>query len=487
MTVRRQIALLVAACVLTIAVMIGIMAASLWTSDYMGRRVAAIHGRLDVLGQLSAAVGNYGEQAAEVLLLNREQSEGLGPARVTIELLLPRLTQATRTEISTLSGMDEVQGALPQLEGARRIVELYHSIDVAMNNVLSLSRVGQRDAALGVLQRQVSFRIANELQPLLTGAADDERKEIDAQIARLGAAQRPLFIAAGAVAIIGLLAIIGLGLLLWRAVSAALAEERRRSAEAGQKLSTEVEARAAQLRAANEQLREIDRRRGQFLADVSHELRTPLTILRGEADVALRGKDDAALQRQSLERIQGQAADLSHLLEDLLEFARSAAEDQPYVMADIQLDEVVAAAAQEAQTLAAPREVVVRLQLGDQGRHLDGDFRRLKQALIIGLDNAIKHSPPGTTVTLATAIEGTDAKVSILDEGSGVDEVDLPRVFERFYRGRDEEDTLASGLGIGLAIAKDIVERHGGSISLSNRPEGGAVLAILLPVEHHTA
>jgi signal transduction histidine kinase len=156
-------------------------------------------------------------------------------------------------------------------------------------------------------------------------------------------------------------------------------------------------------------------------------------------------------------------------------------------MADIQLDEVVAAAAQEAQTLAAPREVVVRLQLGDQGRHLDGDFRRLKQALIIGLDNAIKHSPPGTTVTLATAIEGTDAKVSILDEGSGVDEADLPRVFERFYRGRDEEDTLASGLGIGLAIAKDIVERHGGSISLSNRPEGGAVLAILLPVEHHTA
>lgn len=487
MTVRRYAALLIAACVLTIAVMIGIMAASLWVSDYAARRVAGIHGRLDVLSQLSAAVGDYGQQAANIMLFDLEPSESLGPARVVVELLLPRLTQATRAEISSLAGMDEVQGALPELEGARRIIELYHAIDVSTNSVLALNRAGQRTQAMDVLQRQVSFRLSNELQPLLTGAADDERKEIDAEIARLGASQRPLFIAAGATVLVGLVLITGLAIALSRSIGRALAEERRRSTEAGEKLTSEVDARTTQLRAANEQLREIDRRRGQFLADVSHELRTPLTILRGEADVALRGKDDPQLQRQSLERIQGQAADLSHLLEDLLEFARSAAEDQPYEMADTQLDEVVAAAAQEAQTLAAPREVTVRLQLADQGRHLDADFRRLKQALIIGLDNAIKHSPPGAGVTIATALEGDRAKVSIADEGAGVDEADLPRVFERFYRGRDEADTLASGLGIGLAIAKDIVERHGGSISLSNRSEGGAVLAILLPVEHHTA
>lgn len=487
MTVRRHAALLIAACVLTIAVMIGIMVAALWASDYAARRVAAIHGRLDVISQLSAAVGDYGAQAANVLLFDREISEGLGPARTGIELLLPRLTQATRAEISSLAGMDEVQGALPELEGARRIIELYHSIDTAMNGVLALNRAGQRTQAMDVLQRQVSFRLANELRPLLTGAADDERKQIDAEIARLGASQQPLFIAAGATVLVGLALITGLAIALSRALTGTLAEERRRSTEAGEKLSMEVEARTAQLRTANEQLREIDRRRGQFLADVSHELRTPLTILRGEADVALRGKDDPALQRQSLERIQGQAAELGHLLEDLLEFARSAAEDQPYEMADTQLDEVVAAAAQEAQTLAAPREVRVRLQLDDQRRHLDADFRRLKQALIIGLDNAIKHSPPGTTVTISTATEGQNARVSILDEGAGVDEADLPRVFERFYRGRDEEDSLVSGLGIGLAIAKDIIERHGGSISLSNRLEGGAALAILLPVEHHTA
>jgi signal transduction histidine kinase len=486
MTVRRYVALLIAACIVTVVAMAGIMAVSLWLSDHMGRRVAAIHDRLDVLSQLSATAGHYGEQAAELLLFGREPSEGLEPTRIDMERLLARLTQATRAEISTLSDMEEVQSALPQLEGARRIIELYHSIDAALNNVLSLGRLGQKDSAVGVFQRQVAFRLVNELQPLLATAADDERSEAEAEIAKLATREQPLFVAAGVVAVAALLAIAALAIGLSRAVGAALSAERRRSSEAGEKLSSEVDARTAQLRAANEQLREIDRRRGQFLADVSHELRTPLTILRGEADVALRGEDDPGQQRQSLERIQGQAAELSHLLEDLLEFARSAAEDQPYVMADTQLDEVVTAAAQEAQTLAAPREVTVRLQLGDQGRHLDADFRRLKQALIIGLDNAIKHSPPGTGVTIATAMEGPHAKVSILDEGAGLDEADLPRVFERFYRGQDEEDTLVSGLGIGLAIAKDIVERHGGSISLSNRPEGGAALAILLPVEHQT-
>ena len=131
--------------------------------------------------------------------------------------------------------------------------------------------------------------------------------------------------------------------------------------------------------------------------------------------------------------------------------------------------------------LAAPREVAIVLELADHGRHISADFRRLKQALIIGLDNAIKHSPPGTTVSINTSVEGEQVRVAIADEGPGIDEADLPRVFERFFRGRDEADSLASGLGIGLAIAKDIVERHGGSISLGNRPQGGAALLILLP------
>ena len=522
MTVRRRVVVMTVACVVFVGMIIAVMVAGLWVSDHLARRVAGIHGRLDVLSQLSAKASNYGELAAGVMLLGGDKSDDLDAARIEIERLLARLTQSTRAEITTLSGMDEVKSELPELEGARRVVELYHSIDGAMNNVLSLQRGSQKDAALGVYQRSVSFRLANELLPLLDHAASDERDEIQTEIAKVGVVEGPLFIGLGTFVLLGLVAIVALGINLWRSISrplaaldararavvagendvsstaikgefaplskslaalaTAVAEQRRTFAESGERLTSEVEARTAQLRAANERLREIDRRRGQFLTDVSHELRTPLTILRGEADVALRGKDDPHLQRQSLERIQGQASELGQLLEDLIEFARTAAEDQALVIADTQLGEIVSAAAQEAQMLAAPREVAIAVDLADSGRHIDADFRRLKQALIIGLDNAIKHSPPGTTVTIVTSIEGEHASIAIADQGPGIDEADLPRVFERFFRGRDKADSFASGLGIGLAIAKDIVERHGGSISLGNRPEGGAALVILLPV-----
>jgi signal transduction histidine kinase len=522
MTVRLRVVVLTVACVVFVGLMAGAMVTGLWASDHLARRVAGIHGRLDVLSQLSAKASNYSEQAAEVLLLGGDKSDDLDAAKIDIERLLARLTQATRAEIATLSGMNEVQSELPELEGARRVIELYHSIDASMNNVLTLQRSGQKDVAVALYQRAVAFRLANELLPLLDRDASDERDEIGTEVAKVSAEQGPLFIGAGIVAALGLLSIVVLGIRLWgsiarpvatldararalvagevevspamlkgefaplsaslTALATAVAEQRRTFAAAGEKLTSEADARTTQLRTANDQLREVDRRRGQFLTDVSHELRTPLTILRGEADVALRGKDDPQLQRQSLERIQGQALELSQLLEDLIEFARTAAEDQPFVIADTQLDEIVSAAAQEAQMLAAPREVAIAVDLADHGRHIDADFRRLKQALIIGLDNAIKHSPPGTTVAVNTSIEGEQARISIADEGPGIDEADLPRVFERFFRGRDEADTIASGLGIGLAIAKDIVERHGGSISLGNRPEGGAELLILLPV-----
>src|SRR3569623_1442334 len=417
MTVRRRVVVLTVACLVFVGLMIGIMVAGLWISDNLARRVAGIHGRIDVLSQLQAKVGVYGEQAAETMLKGA-MTDDFKTARIDVELLLPRLTQATRAESTTLTDLDEVQGELPELEGARRIVELYHSIDALMNNALSLLRVGPKEVAFAADERSVSFRLANELLPLLQGAANDEREEIDREIAKTATAGQPLFIGAAAAGALGLAVIIGLGIGLWRGVAgsigaqrqqasgladgdvdvappalrgefeglaqslaslgSSLAAQRRTLAEAGERLTSEANARAAQLHDANEQLREIARRRGQFLAAVSHELRTPLTILRGEADVALRGKDDPQLQRQSLERIQGQASELGQLLEDLIEFARSTAEDRPLVMVDASLGEVVAAAAQEARMLASPREVAVVLAPGDGGRHIDADFRRLK-------------------------------------------------------------------------------------------------------------
>src|SRR4051812_28072470 len=120
MTVRRRVVVLTVACVVFAGLMVGAMVAGLWMSDHMARRVAGIHGRLDVLSQLSVTASNYGEQAAEVMLLGGK-SDALDAARIEIARLLARLTQSTRAEITTLSGMDELQSELPELEGARRV------------------------------------------------------------------------------------------------------------------------------------------------------------------------------------------------------------------------------------------------------------------------------------------------------------------------------------------------------------------------------
>ena len=132
--------------------------------------------------------------------------------------------------------------------------------------------------------------------------------------------------------------------------------------------------------------------------------------------------------------------------------------------------------------LAEPREAKVKLDLGDDGSRVEADFRRIRQALMIGFDNAVKHSPPGGTIGVETALLGDSVAIRITDEGPGVSDEDQPRVFERFYRGRNENELENEGLGIGLAIAKDILHRHGGTISLGNRPEGGAVLEYILPL-----
>lgn len=524
MSVRGRILALQIASLAALAVAIGLAWAGLWAADHGTRRVTAIVNRLDVLNQLDGKTGQYAQFAAEQLTTGRLRGGDLSSSRIAIEFLLAQLTQTTRAEIATLAGMNEVEEQLPEIEGSRRIIEVYHAIDSSVNRMLSEMRAGQAASAVEIYRVEISFRLANELRPLIESAAAGEREEVTAQLESLG---RTEVWFAGLAAAFGIIAVLGLSILalaLRRSVieplagltsrarilaaggkdeayalpaksefvslgssldrlSEAMAEQRERFAAAGEKLGAEVEARTVELRAANARLREIDHKRGQFLADVSHELRTPLTILRGEADVALRGKEDSALQRMALERIQSEAGELGKLLEDLINYARTEAEDAPYVIAEMRLDDVIVAAAQESETLAAPREVSVVVKLGDKGRHVNADFRRLKQGLLIGLDNAIKHSPPGGEVEISTTIEGDAVAIRIADQGEGVAATDLPHVFERFFRGRGKGEPMADGVGIGLSIAKDIIDRHGGSISLGNRPEGGAVLTIVLPLE----
>jgi signal transduction histidine kinase len=251
---------------------------------------------------------------------------------------------------------------------------------------------------------------------------------------------------------------------------------RSQAAEAGRLAS-----RDAAVDEGERRLSALEKRRAQFLADISHELRTPVTILRGEAEVGLRGSPGRDELRDTLERVQAQASELGDLLEDFIGYAREDSEEQEFKSAALRVGEIVAVAADEGAALAEPREVTIAIVLNDDGALVQGDQRRLKRVLLIGLDNAVKHSAPGGVVTIETHAAGREVVIRVLDDGSGVAEDERGRVFERFFRGRDERELQNRGIGIGLAIAREIVALHNGRISLDNRPEGGAVLTIALP------
>jgi two-component system OmpR family sensor kinase len=433
------------------------------------QRIDATNHKLDTIQTLGGATGRYATRVAQVLLAGREQQDELRAARLDMERGFARLAQGARDEASTATGGAETSDAITDVENARRMLELYHAIDLAAARAFVLDRDGHRDQAMEVYQHEVDFRLTTEFAALLDDAIAGEKRRLIAERLALDEFD-------SSAQLIG--AALGLALVLAMLVSWLLLS--RRAEATRPEVIAAFETHAEELRAANQRLRDTDVRRAQFLADVSHELRTPLTILRGEADVALLPNSNPQDQRRSLERIQDQADELGQLLDDLIAFARSDGESQPLVPGRILLDDVLATAVEEGQTLAEPREVTVTLVLNDKNIWIDADMRRLKQALIIGIDNAINHSPPGSAIAVELSRTADQARTRILDHGPGLSADDEHHVFDRFYRGANGSN--AFGLGIGLAIAKGIVEQHNGTISLANRPEGGAVLTIDLPL-----
>jgi len=506
----------------TIVALLALMAVTVEEARQSQQRIAADSDRGATVASLIADVHRYGEKLATVLLLGNTQMDELGDARVQLERDFALLDRATRAEIETLERVEDVANELPEVDATRRATELYHAIDLATTRALQQVRDGNATDGRQIYMGQVRFRLANELEPQLDNQLDRERKDVAAGRDNLSEFMRNAIVGGAVIAGLGLLAMLGLVVALrrqsrrrdaaivgamdeladgrWDAglpeaaadgrlnlvrafhrMASVLAARERESDEAYSRLRAETEARSRLWDEASRDLLAAEERRTQFLADVSHQLRTPLTILRGEADLALRARPRVADLRQALGRIETQADEMRKLLDDLVAYARADAESRLHEPAEIRLDEVIGAAVEEGRALAEQREVSMLASVPPGELHVEGDARRLKEALLIGLDNAVKHSPPGGNIDVVATREQGDIVVRIVDDGPGVDPGELPRVFDRFFRGHGEADLLNDGLGIGLPIARQIVQRHGGSISLDNAEGRGAVLEIRLP------
>ncbi len=239
--------------------------------------------------------------------------------------------------------------------------------------------------------------------------------------------------------------------------------------EVGQ-LATRFNAMLERLQHSRSELDDSVRAQRQLVADASHELRTPVTSLRTNVEVLLQGGELGEEDRQRLlADVVEQSEELTALVADLIELARG---DLPVDSTeDVRLDGIVEDAVARAHRNSPSIEIKGTLT----PVIIEGAPERLSRAVNNLLDNAARHSPPGGPIEIAVDVEG----LRVRDHGSGVDEADLPYVFDRFYRGANSRGRQGSGLG--LAIVRQVAEQHGGSVSAANHPDGGAIFTIRLP------
>ncbi|MBA3275158.1 MAG: hypothetical protein H0T72_05135, partial [Chloroflexia bacterium] len=216
----------------------------------------------------------------------------------------------------------------------------------------------------------------------------------------------------------------------------------------------------------------------RFVADASHELRTPLTSILGYTRM-LRdwGLQHPEASAEAVARMEAEAVRMQSLVEGLLHLARG---DEAGVgaMAEADLGHLVLEAVDLA-SVAEGQDLAFDLQLPEAPLMAMVDREAILQVLGILLDNARKFSPAGGTITVSLARETESAVVTVADTGPGIGPEHRDRIFERFYRA--DESRTTSGAGLGLAIAKDIVERHGGTIQVASEPGHGAAFTVRLP------
>lgn len=225
-------------------------------------------------------------------------------------------------------------------------------------------------------------------------------------------------------------------------------------------------------------------REHEFAADASHELRTPLTVLSLGVE-SLQNDDESKLSgfaQEVLRDMQHETKYMSRLIEALLTLARGDEENTPLARTKVDLTEVAVKVCNKMRPLAAKKGLGLEYAAGDAPQvFILGDKNKMEQLLIIFIDNAIKYSESGT-ITVTVDADSMHAVIKVLDEGIGISESDAQKIFERFYRVDKARSRAEGGFGLGLNIARIIVVRHGGTVSVKPRSPHGSIFTVRLPL-----
>ena len=460
-------------------------------------------------------MNRYSENIAELLLLGRTELDDFYAARSSLVEKLARLTALIEAE-AALSGVEETV----EIVRTNRMRELFESIDLTTQRLMLLRDQGRLDEAIALFRDEIENLLDEELEAHISLAIADEEMELqDFEVRTNRLEQQLIFLVLG-FCLLSIVVSVAAGAWLSRALIrpiaaltsgaraigegdlghritygrrdefSALAEqfnvtagrleaERERLLGVQARLETEVARRTSELEDANGRLQRLDHMRMLFLADLGHELRTPLTIVRGEAEVSLRGEKPADDLRESLRRIVTLTQQMGRLVEDLLFLSRAEVGAVRFEMLPVSVQDVLDIAVDEARVLAADTDLRIEASVPDAPCQINADAERLTQALLIVLDNAVKYADPDSAVDVALTCGTGGAEVRVRNSGPEIPAADLPFVFNRFYRAR-QASRGPSGSGLGLSIAKWIIETHGGRVELSSARHE-TVVTIRLP------
>ena len=262
---------------------------------------------------------------------------------------------------------------------------------------------------------------------------------------------------------------VGQGLLL-----TALVAELRRSRQAAEREAGLAHAARAESEAAS-------RMKDEFLGTISHELRTPLNAVLGWLHLIKTGKLDADTQQRGFESIERNVRLQAQLTGDLLDVSKALTGRLSLDVRPVSLKTVLAEAVSQLSSAGIAKDVALDVVTSQGPMIVRGDADRLRQIVWHLLSNAIKFTPRGGEIRVA--LDSNDhALITVRDNGPGIDPAFLPRIFDRFTQADSSPTRAAGGLGVGLSLVRELVERHGGEISVANNDEGGARFTVRLPL-----
>ncbi|MCF6298510.1 MAG: ATP-binding protein [Thiomicrorhabdus sp.] len=494
-----------------------------YRSEYYFERSQRAQDAAQAYIQLSHDAYRYFKERVDLVVLKEDANvEQAKQSYQTLHQSLRNLRASIEAEIEQVDD-DEKAHEIEELKQVSGLEKVLTEGVWAFERIILLQARGAEESAQNVLKVVLEETIDQEFKPLIDSAINAELAEVAYAREQAQVLLDDLKLIATITALLALLLALALGVWLLRNLrysldklvsgvrkvskgdlqhriilqgndeftylanhfndmTSRLEQKHQSLLQAQAELEERVKERTQALQEANSKLQRIDEGRRRFFTDISHELRTPLAAIRGEAEVTFRGRVKRVEEYQeALQRIVELSAQLAKLVEDLLFMARSESTNFRFELNALVLNELVIELCDETQVLTKQNQLALRLDIPEYPLMVYADPVRFRQLLLILIDNACCYSDPKGEVVVSLKEEGDHVQLAVCDQGIGIPEADLDHVFERFFRGEQARKKNYSGSGLGLSLAKSIVEHHQGQIKIISESGEGTCVVITLP------